>query len=64
VEWADIQLASWHGSVFLRQPEVRIETLNPGVTANVRTEGVSENILFWDVFKDLLVTQSVLHQFE
>jgi hypothetical protein len=33
------------------------------VTANVRTEGASENFLFWDFFKELLVTQSVLHRF-
>jgi hypothetical protein len=34
-----------------------------GVTANVGTEGASENFLFGDVFKELLVTQSVLHRF-
>jgi hypothetical protein len=34
------------------------------LTANVGTEGMSENFLFWDVFKELLVTQSVLHWFE
>ncbi len=33
------------------------------ITANVGTEGASENFLLWDVFKELLVTQSVLHRF-
>ena len=33
------------------------------VTANVGTEGASENFLFWDVFEKVSVTQSVLHRF-
>ncbi|KAJ7195974.1 hypothetical protein GGX14DRAFT_674254 [Mycena pura] len=48
-----------------------IQSINPDVhklqvltvTANVGTEGASENLLFYDVFKELSVTQSVLHRF-
>jgi hypothetical protein len=29
------------------------------ITANVGTEGADENFLFWDVFKELSVTQPV-----
>jgi hypothetical protein len=32
-------------------------------TAKVGTKGAVEDFLFWDVFKELLVTQSVLHRF-
>jgi hypothetical protein len=31
------------------------------ITANVGTEGAVKIFLFWDVFKELLVTQPVLH---
>ena len=34
-----------------------------GFTANHGTEGANENFLFWYVFKELFVTQLVLHRF-
>jgi hypothetical protein len=33
------------------------------LAAKVRTNGAVKNFLFWDVFKELLVTQPVLHRF-
>jgi hypothetical protein len=33
------------------------------LTANVGTEGMDENLLFWDVFRELFVAQLVLHRF-
>jgi hypothetical protein len=38
-------------------------TPSSSITANVGTKGASKNFLFWDVFKELYVTQSVLHRF-
>jgi hypothetical protein len=32
-------------------------------TANIRTEGTDKIFLFWDIFKELSVTQPVLHRF-
>jgi hypothetical protein len=30
------------------------------LTANVRTEGVAKNFVFWDVFKEFLIAQRAL----
>jgi hypothetical protein len=56
VGWAQPPLLTCRYSISVRKWCVVI-------TANVGTEGAVKIFLFWDVFKELLVTQPVLHRF-
>ncbi|KAJ7429465.1 hypothetical protein B0H11DRAFT_1944803 [Mycena galericulata] len=38
-------------------------TIEEGVTANVSTEGANKKFPIWDIFKEFLIPQSVLHRF-
>jgi hypothetical protein len=52
--------ADW-GGIFARV-DIRLALLSP-VTANDGTEGTGGNVPVWDIFKEFLITLSVLNRF-